>query len=125
MPQTVYAFLVGIDQYQSPVPPLRGCVNDITAVHEFLKSRVAIDGKGLETLVLLNEQATVQAVIDGFRNFLKRAEKGDVALFYYGGHGSQAIVPAGLEQFEPDGLPSMASSLSRSARLTRAPTRLR
>lgn len=104
MSQTVYALLVAIDEYQPPVSQLRGCVNDITAVHEFLKNRVGGEGQRLETLVLLNEQATVQAVTDGFRNFLKQARKDDVAFFYYGGHGSQAVAPTGLEQFEPDGL---------------------
>jgi pimeloyl-ACP methyl ester carboxylesterase len=104
MSHTVYALLVGIDEYQSPVRPLSGCVRDITTIHEFLQTRVDGDGRGLKVLPLLNLQATLQAVTDGFRQFLTQAGEGDVALFYYAGHGSQAIVPKGLEQLEPDGL---------------------
>lgn len=104
MSQTVYALLVGIDKYQPPVSQLSGCVADITAARDFLQHRVGGDGQGLEILSLINEQATVQAITDGFRNFLTRAGKDDVAFFYYAGHGSQAVVPKGLEQLEPDGL---------------------
>ena len=101
-PRTLRALLVGIDEYRSPVPPLRGCVNDITSVAAWLEKRAVAAGDRFDPLVLLNGQATRQAVIDGFRRHLGAAAGGDTAVFYYGGHGSQE--PALPEQLrvEPD-----------------------
>jgi hypothetical protein len=36
----IYALLVGIDHYLPPVPKLRGCVNDIRQMQEYLAARV-------------------------------------------------------------------------------------
>lgn len=40
MAKKLFALLVGIDDYPSPVPKLGGCVNDIEAVEQFLRQRV-------------------------------------------------------------------------------------
>src|SRR5207253_1764991 len=53
---------------------------------------------------LIDQQATRQAVIDGFRAHLGRARAGDVVLFYYSGHGSQEGAPPEFWRFEPDRL---------------------
>ena len=37
---TIYALLVGIDDYPAPVPKLRGCVNDIKGMREYLEARI-------------------------------------------------------------------------------------
>nr|WP_214662832.1 caspase family protein [Amazonocrinis nigriterrae] len=100
----IYALLVGIDEYVSPVPPLRGCVNDITAVREYLLGRVQSDGYQLHLRTLLNQEATRQAVIDGFRQHLCQAGSEDVAFFYYSGHGSQEQAPEEFWSLEPDRL---------------------
>jgi uncharacterized caspase-like protein len=102
MSRTVYGLLVGIDDYPAPVPPLRGCVNDITAVEQLLRERLAADQK-LDTKVLKNAEATRQAVIDGFMH-LRNAGPDDVALFYYSGHGSQERTPPEFWYLEPDRL---------------------
>jgi hypothetical protein len=104
MARTVYALLVGIDEYQSPVRPLHGCVNDITRVETFLTQRVGSEGYTLEPRVLKNDKATRQAVIDGFTGHLGRAGKDDVALFYFSGHGSQEKAPPEFWHMEPDRL---------------------
>ncbi len=105
MTRTIYALLVGIDDYNSPVPKLRGCVNDIDAFTAYLSDRV---GRGNEVALnlktLKNGEATRQAVIDGFRNHLGWAKEGDVALFYYSGHGSQEPSPEEFWAIEPDRL---------------------
>lgn len=36
MPRTVYALLVGIDEYPQPIPKLYGCVNDINEFEAYL-----------------------------------------------------------------------------------------
>jgi hypothetical protein len=106
MVRTLYALLVGIDQYQAPVPALTGCVNDVRAIERHLQHRVAAPEQGgmhLAVRTLLDGAATRAAVIAGFREHLALAGPDDVALFYYSGHGSQAPVPRELRHLEADG----------------------
>jgi len=102
MTRNIYALLVGIDEYVSPIPPLNGCVNDITAVQEYLQGRVATDGYHLNLRTLSNIEATRQAIVDGFRQHLSQATSEDVAFFYYAGHGSQENSPEEFWAIEPD-----------------------
>ncbi|MDB9511652.1 caspase family protein [Kamptonema animale CS-326] len=105
MTRNIYALLVGIDQYLPPVAPLRGCVNDITAFEEYLQSRVTSDEDyQLHLLTLKNQQATRQAIIDGFRTHLSQANRNDIVLFYYSGHGSQEPAPPEFWHLEPNRL---------------------
>jgi pimeloyl-ACP methyl ester carboxylesterase len=100
----VYALLVGIDAYPSPIAPLRGCVNDVEAFEQYLQGWVQnTPGYQLQTPCRLhNQQATRQAIMDGFRIYLSQAQAGDIALFYYSGHGSQAPSPPEFWMVEPD-----------------------
>lgn len=84
----IYALIVGIDAYSAPLRALEGCVNDATAMQELLERRY-----GAKCVALLNEQATRQNIIDGFRGHLAQAGAGDSAVLFYAGHGSQ--VPTG------------------------------
>jgi len=105
MPRLIHALMIGIDQYPNPVPKLQGCVNDIDAFASYLSERVN-KGSGitLNLKTLKNSEATRQAVIDALRNHLGQAQKGDVALFYYSGHGSQEQAPEEFWKIEPDKL---------------------
>ena len=77
MSRTIYALLVAIDDYPSPIPKLRGCVNDIDAFASYLSERVAKDkGVALKLKTLKNGEATRQAVVDAFRDHLGTGEKG-------------------------------------------------
>ena len=102
MPRTLYALLVGIDQYPASVSSLAGCVNDVTAFHEWLKGRATGGEFELEPRLLLDEQATRQNIIDGFRKHLGKAKARDVVLFYYSGHGSQEKAPEEFKALELD-----------------------
>jgi Caspase domain len=105
MSRTIYGLLIGIDDYPSPIPSLRGCVNDIEAFAAYLSDRVAKDqGVALNLKMLKSAEATRQAVVDGFKTHLGQAQKGDVALFYYSGHGSQEQAPEEFWKIEPDHL---------------------
>lgn len=104
MSRTIYALLVGIDAYPPPVRPLNGCVNDIQRMHDLLQERVGYGSDRFEPLVLTNAQATRQGIIDAFRSHLGQAGAGDVTLFYYSGHGSQAPSPPEFWPLEPDRL---------------------
>lgn len=101
---TLWALLVGIDDYASPnVRNLRGCVNDVEAMHIFLMTRYAVSEDHI--CVLTNEQATRTNILGTFQSFLidnPQIQYGDQILFHYSGHGSQ--MPAGQEDYEPDGL---------------------
>lgn len=85
----IYALLVGIDKYQSPVPPLDGCVNDMRAMRDFLKRYAARHHAPLHLQVLENDQATRLNIVNKFETHLTQAGPNDVAFFYYSGHGSQ------------------------------------
>ena len=85
MTRNIYGLLVGIDEYLNPISPLKGCVNDILAVKAYLEGRVTTDGYQLHLRTLLNQEATRQSLIDGFRQHLCQAGSEDVAFFYYAG----------------------------------------
>ena len=88
MTGSIYALLVGIDRFKS-VEDLNGCVNDITAVKKFLENRHNEKKYQLVPEEFLNEAATREAIIEGFKTHLSNAGKGDVVIFYFCGHGSQ------------------------------------
>jgi pimeloyl-ACP methyl ester carboxylesterase len=103
--RTIHALLVGIEKYPSPIPTLSGCVNDIEAFGAYLEERVNKDkGIALRLKTLKDAEATREAVIQAFREHFKTARKGDVALFYYSGHGSQEPAPEEFWTIEPDRL---------------------
>ncbi|MEQ8463974.1 caspase family protein [Coleofasciculus sp. E1-EBD-02] len=104
MTRNLYALLVGINEYPHPISRLSGCVNDILAVEEYLKERVAKDGCQLHLHKLLDQEATRQAIIEGFQQHLCQAGSEDIVLFYYSGHGSQAKTPTEFWHLEPDRL---------------------
>jgi hypothetical protein len=105
MSRSVYALTVGINNYKSPtIPPLKGCVNDITAIDEFLRKHLTNNEEKLYIKKLINHEATRQAIIEGFRKHLCQAKSNDVALFYFSGHGSQEDAGQEFWHLEPDHL---------------------
>ncbi|MDT0445434.1 caspase family protein [Streptomyces johnsoniae] len=84
---TVYALLVGIDDYSAHgEQSLRGCLNDVAAVEGWLRRRT---GDRLRLRVLRDGEATVAAVTDGITRHLGRCRTGDSALFWFSGHGTR------------------------------------
>ncbi len=104
MSRTLYALFVGIDAYPPPVNPLRGCVNDVTRMRDLLAARLAGSQDRFAPRLLADAQATRQGIIEAWRDHLGQAGPGDVALFYYSGHGSQENAPPEFWDFEPDHL---------------------
>jgi len=104
MAKKLYALLVGINEYdpRSRIPWLQGCVNDIRGMQVYLGNRVTQVDFSLQLRVLINEQATRQSIIDGFREHLAQATAEDVVLFYYAGHGAQAAAPEPFWPTSPD-----------------------
>lgn len=93
----IYALLVGINDYPSPVPKLEGCVNDVDAFEDYLSNRLNTKQYQLHLKRLTtngeDDKPTREAVIAGFEQHLCQATKHDVALFYFSGHGSQEVAP--------------------------------
>jgi hypothetical protein len=104
MARSVYALLVGINEYQAPLRPLEGCVGDVAAVRAMLEARTSACGVAFRPLELLNPQAERQKVINAFRAHFKEAGPDDVAVFYFSGHGSQEAADERFWHLEPDHL---------------------
>lgn len=88
-PKNVFALMVGIDKYQSPVPALEGCVNDMRAFADFVELRTNRKGIPLHMNILENQDATRMKIVEQFEQHLKQAGSEDMIVFYYSGHGSQ------------------------------------
>jgi triacylglycerol esterase/lipase EstA (alpha/beta hydrolase family) len=107
MSGTIYALLVGINEYRGNVSQLQGCVNDVHSMLALLKARTQGGKYQLDELVLTapgEDKPTRKRVIEAFRTHLGKAQKGDVAFFYYSGHGSQEKAPSQFWHVEPDHL---------------------
>ena len=108
--QNFYALLVGINDYSNPENAagseanLQGCVNDMEAWQRYVEKRAEETGYQLHLKTLKNEQATRQAIIDGFQQHLSRAQQDDVVLFFFAGHGSQEKADPFFWGEEPDHL---------------------
>jgi hypothetical protein len=97
----VYALIVGIDSYPAPLPPLFGAGNDALAAQRWLLG-AGVPAEGIR--LLRDAAATRAAVLAGFEEHLGRAGRGDTALFWFAGHGSQQPVPPRYAHLEPSGL---------------------
>jgi hypothetical protein len=99
--QVIYALLAGINDYQGRVNSLSGCADDIRGFQDFLEGRV--DQEHLRILPLVNQDATRENIINGFTGHLAGAGEGDVAIFYFSGHGSVEPVEERYWYLEPTG----------------------
>ena len=104
MSRNIYALLVGINNYKSDeIRCLKGCINDIHAMADHLLTQVGSNAN-INIKKLIDREATRQAIINGFEEYLCQANNNDIALFYFSGHGSQEPVPPPLRDIEPNGL---------------------
>lgn len=101
---SLYALLVAINAYPPPLDSLDGCLNDADSVEAMLRTR--FDAESLHLLRIQDSAATRQAVIDSFRSHLGQAQKCDLALFFFAGHGSQVPTGGQFATVEPSGLNS-------------------
>lgn len=85
---TLRAVLVGVDEYErSDIPPLHGCVNDVALVRTILKECLGVPNEDIR--VVVNQRATKDSILHRLQRMLRASEPGDVAFFYFSGHGSQ------------------------------------
>jgi hypothetical protein len=122
--RTLYASLIGINEYEGEVKPLRGCVKDILLVDAFLRDFCDQQHPpiGYKPLFLLSPDASAKKELENYReclnldlnysaptfqnvtksafSHLEQADNSrkDMCLFYFSGHGAiTSDVPIGFE----------------------------
>ncbi len=97
-PQTVApsqrALCVGVDKY--PTSPLLGCVADARLW------QTTFDALGFQTEVLLDEDATREAILARLGRLVAESRPGDVVAFQFSGHGTQVPDPSADETDRQD-----------------------
>lgn len=88
----LHALLVGIGTYQNSsgadLPILKGPQNDVVAMNAVLSERFGLQKNN--TTILVGEKATRSAMLAALKKVLvDDAKPGEVALFYFSGHGSR------------------------------------
>ena len=95
------ALLVGINQYPDPRNSLRGCVNDIIDMREYICHSRKIF-KNDQVRFITDKEATKIEIIQQIKWLLEGATLGDQILFHFSGHGAQ--VRSKNSTTEKDGL---------------------
>lgn len=104
----LYALLVGINTYREEImvgskpvyfPRLSACIDDAKKIQAYLETD---NFYTTDIITLYNEQATRPAIIETFTKHLGQAREGDVALFYFSGHGTQEVADPVLFPTETD-----------------------
>jgi len=87
--RSLYALLVGINDYQIPDRKLQGCIKDVKRIKNYIDSSLG-DQFSLNVKTLLDKQATYNNIINNFESHLGQAGSDDVVWFHFSGHGSEA-----------------------------------
>lgn len=82
-----YALVVGVSDYPGTLLDLPLVSEDVKAITSMLTG--ALGFRPEDILVLQDEAATREAVLEGLSGFLGSAAEDDLALFYYSGHGTR------------------------------------
>ena len=77
------ALLVGVNNY--PNAPLRGCVNDVTNMANFLVDNGYFQSSQIR--ILTDERATTQNILERLDWLVTGLKAGDKVYFHYSGHG--------------------------------------
>lgn len=101
MGRSLYALLVGINDYAPEVGRLTGCVNDVDHFQDYLNQNFPKTELRIE--VLKDSDATRDNIIKQFREHLGKAKKNDVVVFQYCGHGARWSSASAFKEFYPDG----------------------
>src|SRR5688572_9205830 len=81
------ALLVGINQYSLAKYDLRGCVPDVHGLRRILIQSLGFDPDAVK--LLLDRDATGEAIRSGISNLLAGSSAGDILVFGFSGHGTQ------------------------------------
>ncbi len=89
-----YALIIGIDKYQS-VQNLNYAVKDAESIQDILVN--TFDFPENNVILLKNEDATKQNILQAFSDITTKAEESDRVLIYFAGHGDTDDLPEGGE----------------------------
>jgi hypothetical protein len=85
----LYCLLAGLSKYEHQgMTELPGVANDVAALQQSLKQWYTGPS---EFILLENEAATAEAILNEWRNLVEKANAEDQLLFYFGGHSSNAF----------------------------------
>ncbi|EFK05401.1 caspase domain protein [delta proteobacterium NaphS2] len=77
------ALIIGINDYKGPrIPDLETPINDATVLAKVLKEKY-----GFKVRLLLDREATKEAIYKGLRNLAASTKPSDSVLIYFAGHG--------------------------------------
>ncbi len=96
----LYAVLAGINEYQSPVTPLQGCMHDVESWREYLDTESS--SFQLNVQILQNNEVTKSALVSSLQNALTQASATDVVFFFYSGHGTREFLDPIFATIEQD-----------------------
>ncbi len=103
MASSVFALIIGIDQYKSSkIWNLASCVDDALKMKRWLVNDLNVPRDHL--CMLLDSKATKGAIEDAFMSHLVNnpsIQTGDSIIIYFAGHGSSAIAPDGWQNGRP------------------------
>ena len=101
MKNTLYALIVGINDYPAHINHLNGCVPDAERVEQYLHDR---EGSNYDVKIVrrLNAEATRSTIINDFKTHLAAAKTDDVVFFFYAGHGAQEDADPSVWKAEPN-----------------------
>lgn len=101
MPKNCYALLVGINRYQH-FNSLEGCLADVQAVGQYLRQALGEQDCELHLGVLQDAEATKDNIVFHFLNHLSKAGEGDLAFFFYAGHGAREVADPVFHETDSD-----------------------
>ena len=81
------ALLIGVNDYEH-VNPLSGCLNDVELMGRILTERYGFDGSRVARVI--DPHYRRDDILAAFDAFVTAAQRDDMVLIYYSGHGSQA-----------------------------------
>ncbi|KAI0268850.1 hypothetical protein BC834DRAFT_656941 [Gloeopeniophorella convolvens] len=103
MSSSVFALIIGIDQYKSSkIWNLSSCIDDAFNVKRWLTDDLHVPRDHICTL--LDGKATQAAIEDAFMSHLVNnpaIETGDSIVIYFAGHGSNTVAPDGWRNGNP------------------------
>lgn len=86
----VFAVVAGVANYQGSRSDLRYSDDDARAFYQYLRQAMPRETNAGKVILLLNEQASFSALQRTLKEVFALAREGDMVLFYFSGHGSQA-----------------------------------
>jgi hypothetical protein len=96
----VFGIFVGIADYDGDEMDLPNCDQDAQSLYDIFTRQFGMARE--DAVLLLNENATIERVMEAVREIGRRAGPDDMLIFFYSGHGSQFEGMADSQ--DPDGV---------------------